>query len=136
MNQKAPVIEVMDLVTHYGSRLILKGVSLDVHEGEIMVVMGGSGSGKSTLLRHLLGLENATSGSIKLLGKELGEASSMELYELRKKMGVAFQGGALFSSMTVGGKHHLAVARAYRSRRVDHEHHGQTQARGGGPGGI
>ena len=102
MNQKAPVIEVTDLVTHYGSRLILEGVSLDVQEGEIMVVMGGSGSGKSTLLRHLLALENATSGSIKLLGKELGKASSMELYELRKKMGVAFQGGTLFSSMTVG----------------------------------
>ena len=102
MNDKAPVIEVTDLVTHYGTRLILKGISLDVKQGEIMVVMGGSGSGKSTLLRHLLALEHATSGSIKLLGKELSAASSMELYELRKKMGVVFQGGALFSSMTVG----------------------------------
>ena len=73
--------------------MILKGIDLDVHEGEIMVVMGGSGSGKSTLLRHLLALEHATSGSIRLLGKELGKASAMELYELRKKMGVAFQGG-------------------------------------------
>ena len=71
------VIEVADLVTHYGDRMILKGVSLDVREGEIMVVMGGSGSGKSTLLRHLLALERATSGVIELLGKAIGEASSM-----------------------------------------------------------
>ena len=102
MNERASVIEVTDLVTHYGPRMILKGISLDVKEGEIMVVMGGSGSGKSTLLRHLLALEKATSGSIKLLGEDVDKVSAMGLYELRKKMGVAFQGGALFSSMTVG----------------------------------
>lgn len=98
---RTPVIEVENLVAHYGTRKILNGVSLSVYEGEIMVVMGGSGSGKSTLLRHLLALEQRTSGTIKILGKELGSASAMELYELRKKMGVAFQSGALFSSMTV-----------------------------------
>jgi phospholipid/cholesterol/gamma-HCH transport system ATP-binding protein len=98
----SPAIEVADLVTHYGDREILKRVSLDVRQGEIMVIMGGSGSGKSTLLRHLLGLEQSTSGSIKLLGDELTEMSEMELYEISRKMGVAFQGGALISSMTVG----------------------------------
>ncbi len=98
----SPVIEVADLVTHYGDREILKRVSLAIREGEIMVIMGGSGSGKSTLLRHLLGLEQSTSGSIKLLGDELTEMSEMELYEISRKMGVAFQGGALISSMTVG----------------------------------
>jgi phospholipid/cholesterol/gamma-HCH transport system ATP-binding protein len=82
--------------------MVLKGISLDIFEGEVMVIMGGSGSGKSTLLRHLLALERATSGSIKVLGKELLSTTPMELYELRKRMGVAFQGGALFSSMTVG----------------------------------
>ena len=56
------VIQVRDLVTHYGPRMILKGVSLDVAEGEIMVIMGGSGSGKSTLLRYLMALEVPTSG--------------------------------------------------------------------------
>ncbi len=96
------VIEVRDLVTHYGDRKILNGVSLDVYSGEIMVIMGGSGSGKSTLLRHLMGLEKATSGTIKLLGQELGELSQTELYKLCRKIGVAFQGGALFSSLTVG----------------------------------
>ena len=97
-----PAIEVRNLVTHYGTRKILSDISLNVDEGEIMVVMGGSGSGKSTLLRHLLALERATSGSISLLGVDVSSVSAMELYELRKRMGVAFQGGALFSSMTVG----------------------------------
>ena len=98
----APVIEVRDLVTHYGTRRILDGVSLRVEPGEIMVIMGGSGSGKSTLLRHLLALEHATSGTIELLGEDLGTLSEARLYELYRKIGVAFQGGALFSSMTVG----------------------------------
>jgi phospholipid/cholesterol/gamma-HCH transport system ATP-binding protein len=101
-SEEIPVIEVRDLVTHYGERQILNGVSLEVQRGEIMVIMGGSGSGKTTLLRHLLGLEKATSGSIRLLGHELTEMGEIELYELSKKIGVAFQGGALFSSMTVG----------------------------------
>ena len=96
------VVEVTNLVTHYGEREILKGVSLAVHDGEIMVIMGGSGSGKSTLLRHLLALEVPSAGNISLLGKDVGNASAGELYELRKRIGVAFQGGALFSSMTVG----------------------------------
>lgn len=96
------MISVRDLVTHYGDRLILKGVSLEVHAGEIMVIMGGSGSGKSTLLRHLMALEAATSGSIRICGADVCTATPSQLREVRKKLGVAFQGGALFSSMTVG----------------------------------
>ena len=60
------VIQVEDLVTHYGERQILKGINFSVRKGEIMVIMGGSGSGKSTLLRYLLGLNTPTSGSIRL----------------------------------------------------------------------
>ena len=95
------VIEVRDLVTHYGSRLILDHVDLTVGAGEIMVIMGGSGSGKSTLLRHLLGLHAPTSGSIKLLGQDITTASAAQMHALRKNMGVSFQGGALFGSMSV-----------------------------------
>ena len=90
------VIEVTDLVTHYGSRHILQGISLNVRKGEIMVVMGGSGSGKSTLLRHLIGLERATSGCIKLLGQDIGRMSDRDLNQFYRKLGVAFQGGGQF----------------------------------------
>ena len=99
---RTTAIEVKDLVTHYGSREILHGIDLDVYEGEIMIIMGGSGSGKSTLLRHLLGLVKPTAGSVKLLGKDITMLPAWELNELRKNMGVAFQGGALLSSMTIG----------------------------------
>jgi len=96
------VIEVEDLVTHYGEREILKGVTMEVREGEIMVIMGGSGSGKSTLLRHLMALEQKTSGTMTILGQNIDDLNMQEFTDLRKKLGVAFQGGALFSSLTVG----------------------------------
>lgn len=97
-----PAIEVTDLVTHYGSRKILDQVSMRVMPGEIMVIMGGSGSGKSTLLRHLLGLNRPTSGSIRLLGQDITQLTAQEMFTLRRNMGVSFQGGALFNSLTVG----------------------------------
>ena len=99
---KKVAIQVKDLVTHYGERQILHKINLSIHEGEIMIIMGGSGSGKSTLLRFLLGLGKPTSGSIELLGRDITRMTPMEMHELRKNMGVAFQGGALLSSMTVG----------------------------------
>lgn len=97
-----PVIEVQDLITHYGEREILKGITMDVRDGEIMVIMGGSGSGKSTLLRHLMALETKTSGKMSILGQDIDTLTAREFVDLRKKLGVAFQGGALFSSLTVG----------------------------------
>lgn len=96
------VVEVEDLVTHYGDRQILHGINLSICEREIMVIMGGSGSGKSTLLRFLLGLGTPTSGSIRLLGKDITKITAAGMHDLRKNMGVAFQGGALLSSLTVG----------------------------------
>ena len=96
------VVEVRDLVAHYGERKILDGVSMDVYAGEIMVIIGGSGSGKSTLLRHVVALEQRTSGTVKILGRDPAALDAKEALDLRKKIGVAFQGGALFSSMTVG----------------------------------
>ena len=95
-------IEVENLVAHYGDREILHGISLSIHEGEVMVIMGGSGSGKSTLLKHLLGLMRPSSGEVKLLGHDINKMSDIELQALRCKTGVAFQGGALLSSLTVG----------------------------------
>jgi len=101
-SEQGPAIEIEGLVTHYGEREILHGIDLEIRRREIMVVMGGSGSGKSTLLRHMLGLERATSGSIHMLGRDICAMTPRELVEMRREIGVAFQGGALFSSMTVG----------------------------------
>ena len=101
-SKRVPAIEVQNLVTHYGAREILHGIDLTIYEREIMIIMGGSGSGKSTLLRYLLGLGIPTSGSIKLMGKNITNISAAEMHELRQNMGVAFQGGALLSSMTIG----------------------------------
>jgi phospholipid/cholesterol/gamma-HCH transport system ATP-binding protein len=96
------VLEVSKLNTWYGDKKILSDINLSVSRNEIMVIMGHSGSGKSTLLRYILGLEKTKEGLIKLLGSELAKLNKNELYELRKRIGVAFQSGALFSSMTVG----------------------------------
>jgi len=102
LSDPEPIIEVTNLTTHYGSRKILNGISLTVSKGEVMVIMGGSGSGKSTLLRHLIGLEHPSAGSIKLLGQNIGTMTEHDMTQLYRKVGVAFQSGALFSSMTVG----------------------------------
>jgi phospholipid/cholesterol/gamma-HCH transport system ATP-binding protein len=97
-----PAISVADLRVSYGEREILHGISFDVQRGETLVILGGSGSGKSTLLRTLVGLERPTGGEVWIKGVNIAQASAQELDEIRKKMGVSFQGGALFGSMTVG----------------------------------
>lgn len=102
MGQGANSIEVRQLQTYYGNRHILKNVSLEVRAGEIFVIMGGSGSGKTTLLNHLLGLLRPSSGSIQVLGQDINAVDPVAKQQLRTRMGVAFQSGALFSSMSVG----------------------------------
>jgi len=97
----APVIEVRGLDAHYGETQVLHGIDLTVAASEIMVIMGSSGSGKTTLLRHLIGLEKPTAGTLKLLGEELDSLGAIDTIKLRRQIGVAFQGGALFSSMSV-----------------------------------
>jgi phospholipid/cholesterol/gamma-HCH transport system ATP-binding protein len=101
-NSSQPVIAVNDLVAAYGERRVLDGIDLHVDQGEIRVIMGGSGSGKTTLLRCMLGLKAPQSGTIRLLGEVFDAKHPKHMLEVRKRMGVAFQGGALFGSMTVG----------------------------------
>jgi len=98
----APAIEVRNLLAAYAGRTILHSVSLQVKTGETMVILGGSGSGKSTLLRHIVGLERPVSGQIIIKGLDIARCSRQELNEVRKSMGMSFQGAALFNSMTVG----------------------------------
>ena len=97
-----PMISVRDLHVKYGATEILHGVSFDVRRGETLVIMGGSGSGKSTLVRTLIGLERPSSGHVLIKGKDVAAIGEAELDEVRKKIGMSFQGGALFGSMTVG----------------------------------
>jgi phospholipid/cholesterol/gamma-HCH transport system ATP-binding protein len=97
-----PAIEVRGLTTYFGRRKILDNVDFTVSQHEIRVIMGGSGSGKSTLLRHLLGLHQPAAGSIRLLGQDINALSAAQLLEFKREIGVSFQGGALFTSMTVG----------------------------------
>jgi len=98
----SPIISARQLRVQYGTREILHGLDFDINHGEVVVILGGSGSGKSTLLRTIVGLERPHSGEILVKGTDLGKASRREIAEVRKKMGLAFQGGALLGSLTVG----------------------------------
>ena len=95
-------ISVVNLRVAYGQREILHGVSFDVLKGETLVILGGSGSGKSTLLRTLVGLQKPTSGEVWINGVNTTKVSEREMDKIRLKMGMSFQQGALFGSMTVG----------------------------------
>ncbi len=97
-----PVLSLRNLRVSYGEREILHGISFDVVRGETLVILGGSGSGKSTLLRTLVGLEKPIAGEIWIKGRDLAKTSAAEMDEIRRKIGMSFQGGALFGSMTVG----------------------------------
>jgi|SRR5580658_197860 phospholipid/cholesterol/gamma-HCH transport system ATP-binding protein len=96
------VLSLRNLRVSYGEREILHGISFDVVRGETLVILGGSGSGKSTLLRTLVGLEKPSAGEIWIKGRDLAKISAAEMDQIRKKIGMSFQSGALFGSMTVG----------------------------------
>ncbi len=105
MPDRAPapeiVVEVTDVRTRFGAAVVHDGVSLAVRRGEIFAVAGASGCGKSTLLREMILLRRPDSGSIRVLGTDLGAAGDGEALELRRRWGVMFERGALFSSLTV-----------------------------------
>lgn len=96
------MLSLHDVRVSYGEVEILHGITFDVKRGETLVILGGSGSGKSTLLRTLVGLEKTSSGEIWIKGKNIASIPDAEMDEIRKKIGMSFQGGALFGSMTVG----------------------------------
>jgi phospholipid/cholesterol/gamma-HCH transport system ATP-binding protein len=102
IDESEVMLSLRDLRVSYGEREILHGINFDVKRGETLVILGGSGSGKSTLLRTLVGLEKPSSGQIWIKGQDIATISPQEMDEIRKKIGMSFQGGALFGSMTVG----------------------------------
>jgi phospholipid/cholesterol/gamma-HCH transport system ATP-binding protein len=95
------VIQVRDLVARYGEDIIFDRVSFDVYEGEIFVVLGGSGCGKSTLLKHLVGLISPDSGQVLIGGDDIFRCDEATFQDVLKKIGVLYQGAALFGSMTL-----------------------------------
>ena len=95
------MISIRHVYQTFGSRQILKDVSLTVKDGETMVILGASGSGKSTLLKLIIGLLTPTSGEVLLDGKDMGRLSEEELNKARRNMGFVFQYSALFDSMNV-----------------------------------
>lgn len=101
MTDSEPLIAVRDLVQKIGRQEILRGFSLDIHRGETLVLLGKSGGGKSVFLRHLIGLMKPVSGRILFEGRDIAQLNERELEPVRRKIGMLFQDGALFDSMTV-----------------------------------
>jgi phospholipid/cholesterol/gamma-HCH transport system ATP-binding protein len=95
------IIEAKNLTIGYGSNVVLKDVSFDVRKGEVFVILGGSGCGKSTLLKHLIGLYPPMNGEIRIEGRDLVAAQGPDRQAILKRIGVSYQSGALFGSMTL-----------------------------------
>ena len=100
MSSQPPII-VENLQGGYNGIPVIHGCNMEIAQGEIVVIMGGSGSGKSTFLKHLIGLKEPMQGDVKLFGQSLYQASIYKRMDLLKGIGVAFQSGALMSSMTI-----------------------------------
>lgn len=100
-NAAEPLIAIRGLSASFGDRRVLHGIDLDVHRGEIVVLLGGSGSGKTTLLKLVLGLLKPEAGGVRIGSIDITSCSAPELAAVRRRMGVAFQASALFNSLSV-----------------------------------
>ena len=100
-DEKDVVVRVRGLRNQFGDAVIHDGLDLDVHRGEILGVVGGSGTGKSVLMRSIIGLQEPTAGEVEVFGEPTVGRSLEETVDIRKRWGVLFQGGALFSTLTV-----------------------------------
>jgi phospholipid/cholesterol/gamma-HCH transport system ATP-binding protein len=96
-----PPITVTDLTMAYGSHVVMEHITFEVTRGEVFVIMGGSGSGKSTLLKHLIGLRAAASGMVRLHGEDLSMVDAATRVRTLRRIGVLYQGGALWSGLTL-----------------------------------
>ena len=114
---------------------MLTGIDLDVHRGEILVLLGGSGSGKTTLLKQVLGLAKPDTGSIRINGVDITSCSSAELATVRRRIGVAFQASALFNSLSVEDNVALPLQELTELADSTIATHGLDEAEGGRSGG-
>jgi phospholipid/cholesterol/gamma-HCH transport system ATP-binding protein len=100
-DESAPVAELIDVHKRFGARVVLDGVSLSVRNGETLVLLGRSGTGKSVSLRLLLGLVAPDRGVVRVAGLDVGDVPEAKLIRIRRHVGMVFQHGALFDSMSV-----------------------------------
>jgi phospholipid/cholesterol/gamma-HCH transport system ATP-binding protein len=105
----SPIISVRNLVNRFGRQVVHDGLDLDVLPGEVLGIVGGSGSGKSVLVHTILGLRRPTSGEILIEGREITGLGEAELRAVKRRYGVTFQHGALFSALTVAGNVQLPL---------------------------
>jgi phospholipid/cholesterol/gamma-HCH transport system ATP-binding protein len=101
MADATPLLEVEDIVTRFGTQAVHRGVSFRAGRGELIALIGGSGTGKSVLLREIIGLHRPTEGRVRLFGTDMWAAPVAEADAARRRFGMMFQDGALFSSLTV-----------------------------------
>ena len=97
-----PMVQVQSLTVAHGERVVLRNLSFSIATGEVFVILGASGSGKSSLLRDLIGLHPPAAGRVLIEGHDLYDGDEAALQRLRRRFGVMFQAGALWSAMTVG----------------------------------
>ena len=108
--REPPIVSVRGLVNRFGQQTVHDGLELDIFPGEIFGIVGGSGSGKSVLLRSILGLQRPKAGTVEIDGRDITRLSSAELRKVKKRYGVTFQHGALFTSLTVAQNVQLPIA--------------------------
>jgi phospholipid/cholesterol/gamma-HCH transport system ATP-binding protein len=109
-----PVISVRGIVNRFGKQVVHDGLDAEIRAGEVFGIVGGSGSGKSVLLRTMLGLRKPASGSVQIEGQEVTSQSPSELLTLKRRYGVMFQRGALFSSLTVAQNVELPILEHFK----------------------
>ena len=111
---KETVISIRGLYKSFGDNHVLRGIDLDIHRGENVVVLGRSGTGKSVLIKIIAGLLRPDRGTVNVLGKQVDKISTKELRELRLKVGFSFQNSALYDSMTVRENLEFPLVRNFR----------------------
>lgn len=122
-----PVIELIGVCKAFGGTPVLRDIDLAIPAGQTTAIIGASGTGKSVLIKHVIGLLRPDSGQVKVFGTDVAAASEKQLYALRRRMGMLFQDGALFDSLTVGEnvgfplEHHLKNLRESERMRLVEE---------------
>ncbi len=121
-----PPISLRNLTKRFGSLSVLEGVTFDIPKGQTTAIIGPSGTGKSVLLKHIVGLLRPDEGEVRVFGTNMATAAEGEVYAVRKRLGMLFQDGALFDSLSAGEniefplrQHHASLSVAERRERVE-----------------